>query len=221
MKKTTVFFICLVIALLPVAYLLYIWPSLPDIIPTHWGMSAQPDAYGSKHTVIAMPAIFGGITLLVVLLILNLDKIDPKKGKHMPVVLIHKLAIFLSVFLAAIAIYILYVTQSKDHQLGNSIFFLLGLLITALGNILYSVKQNFFIGARLPWTLSNEENWNKTNRLMGKLFFVSGLIVMLCSLLLPTVAMVIITITAILGSTVYCVIFSFLLFKKQQRLSNP
>lgn len=220
MKKTTVFFICMAIALLPAAYLFYIWPSLPAIIPTHWGASAQPDAYGSKNTVIALPAIFSGITLLVILLILNLDKIDPKKGKNMPLGLINKLAISLTVFMAVISIYILYITQSKSHQLGNFIFFLLGLFFTVLGNILYSVKQNFFIGARLPWTLSNEENWNKTNRLMSKLFFVSGIIVMLCSFFLPTPVMLVITLTAILGSTVYCIVFSFLLYKRQQQLSK-
>ena len=59
--------------------------------------------------------------------------------------------------------------------MGNFLFFLMGFLFAVLGNILYSVKQNFFIGARLPWTLSNEENWNRTNRLMSKLFFASGL----------------------------------------------
>jgi uncharacterized membrane protein len=220
MKKITVFAICIAIALLPAIYLLHIWPSLPAIIPTHWGASTQPDAYGNKNTVIALPAIFSGITSVVVLLILNLDKIDPKKGKNIPAILINKLSISLSVFMAAISIYILYITQSKNHQLGNFIFFLLGLFFTVLGNILYSVKQNFFIGARLPWTLSNEENWNKTNRLMSKLFFASGIIVMICSFFLPTTVMLVITIAAVAGSAVYSIIFSFLLFKKQQQLSK-
>jgi uncharacterized membrane protein len=165
-------------------------------------------------------AIFSGIIIVMALLILNLDKIDPKKGRNIPPVLINKLTISLAVFMAAIAMYILYVTQSKSQQLGNFMFFLLGLFFTVLGNILYSVKQNFFIGARLPWTLSNEENWNKTNRMMSKLFFASGIIVVLCSFFLPTTVMLVITITTVLGSAVYSIIFSFLLFKKQQQLTK-
>lgn len=220
MKKITVLAICIGIALLPAIYLLYLWPSLPSTIPTHWGASARPDAYGSKHTAIALPAIFSGITIVMALLILNLDKIDPKKGRNIPPVLINKFTISLAVFMAAITVYILFVTQSKSQELGNFMFFLLGLFFTVLGNILYSVKQNFFIGARLPWTLSNEENWNKTNRLMSKLFFASGIIVILCSFFFPTPIMLVITVTAILGSAIYSIVFSFLLFKKQQRLSK-
>ncbi|MEI9959027.1 MAG: SdpI family protein [Ferruginibacter sp.] len=220
MKKKTVVFICLIIALLPAAYLLYIWNSLPAVVPTHWGASSEPNAYGSKNTLIMLPAIFSGITILIVLLILNLDKIDPKKGKNMPPTLINKLSISLSLFMAAIALYILYITQSKSHQIGNFIFFLVGFLFAVLGNILYSVKQNFFIGARLPWTLSNEENWNKTNRLMSKLFFASGIIIIVCSFFVPTIAMTIITLTSVLGSTIYCIVFSYLLFRKQQQISK-
>jgi uncharacterized membrane protein len=220
MKKLTVLAICIGIAILPAIYLLYIWPSLPSTIPTHWGASARPDAYGSKNTAIALVAIFSGIIIVMALLILNLDKIDPKKGRNIPPVLINKLTISLAVFMAAIAMYILYVTQSKSQQLGNFMFFVLGLFFTVLGNILYSVKQNFFIGARLPWTLSNEENWNKTNRMMSKLFFASGIIVVLCSFFLPTTVMLVITITTVLGSAVYSIIFSFLLFKKQQQLTK-
>jgi len=220
MKKTTVIFICLAIALLPAAYLLYIWNSLPAVVPTHWGVSSQPDAYGSKNTLVILPAIFSGITILIVLLILNLDKIDPKKGKNMPPSLTNKLAISLSFFMAAISIYILYITQNKSHQMGNFIFFLIGFLFAVLGNILYSVKQNFFIGARLPWTLSNEENWNKTNRLMSKLFFASGIIILASSFFLPTIAMTIITLVSVLGSSIYCIVFSYLLFRKQQQISK-
>ena len=39
-------------------------------------------------------------------------------------------------------------------------------------------RSNFFIGIRTPWTLSSDEVWQKTHRLAGGLFVVTGLLVM-------------------------------------------
>jgi len=220
MNKRTVFIICLLIALVPGIYLATIWNSLPAIVPTHWGVGKQPDDWGSKNTLIIMPVLFGGMTLLISLLMLNLDKIDPKKGKHIPAALRNKLALSLSVFMAAISFYIIYITQSKTHEIGNFLFFMIGVFFAFLGNIMYSIKQNYFVGIRLPWTLENEENWNRTNRLMSTLFFASGILIAIAALILPTMAVVIITFGSILGATIGSIVFSYRLFKKQQALKN-
>lgn len=220
MKKRKIFFISLAIALLPVIYLCFIYNGLPERIPTHWGISSKPDAFGSRQTIIALPAIFLFLTIGIVLLILNIDKLDPKKGKNMSPVLINKLAISLALFMAAITTYILYITQSPTHEMGSFLFFIIGIFFAFLGNIMYSVKQNFFVGARLPWTLSNEENWNKTNRLMSTFFFISGIIIAIASLILPSMVLIIITLVSVLGSTIYCGIYSYRLFKKQQSISK-
>jgi protoheme IX farnesyltransferase len=38
-------------------------------------------------------------------------------------------------------------------------------------------------GIRTPWTLTSDRAWDKTHRLMGRLFFISGLLLVLLSLL--------------------------------------
>ena len=37
------------------------------------------------------------------------------------------------------------------------------------------------IGYRLPWTLNNRENWNRTNRLAGYIMVIGGLITIIAS----------------------------------------
>lgn len=216
MKRSTVFFVCLVIALLPALYLVVIWNTLPDIVPTHWGTSSKPDAYGKKATLIAMPVIFGILSAGIGALMLNIDKLDPKKGAKITPAVRIKLALSISIFLSAIALYILYVTQDEKHELGNFLFLLIGLFFAFLGNIMYSIKQNFFIGMRLPWTLSNEENWNKTNRRMSVLFFISGIATIVAALLLPSLVVIGIAIGSVLISALYCTIYSYCLFKKER-----
>jgi len=219
MKRSTAFFICLVIALLPALYLGIIWNTLPDIVPTHWGTSSKPDAYGNKTTLIAMPVIFGLLSAGIGALMLNIDKLDPKKGANITPAVRIKLALFISIFLSAIALYILYVTQNENHELGNFLFLLIGLFFAFLGNIMYSIKQNFFIGMRLPWTLSSEKNWNKTNRLVSILFFASGIITVLAALTLPNITVLIILSASVLLSVIYGTWYSYRLFR-QERSTN-
>ena len=59
----------------------------------------------------------------------------------------------------------------------------MGVLFVVIGNYLPKCKQSYTMGIKLPWTLNDEENWNATHRLAGKLWVGGGLLMMLCSLL--------------------------------------
>ena len=52
----------------------------------------------------------------------------------------------------------------------------IGVLFIILGNSLGKIRRNYFIGFKLPWTLSNDDIWNKTHRLGGKMFMLAGVI---------------------------------------------
>lgn len=54
-----------------------------------------------------------------------------------------------------------------------------GLLLVVIGNYLPKVKQNYYLGIKLPWTYADEENWNKTHRLGGRVWVVGGILMML------------------------------------------
>ena len=55
----------------------------------------------------------------------------------------------------------------------------MGLLFAVIGNYMPKCKQNYTIGIKIPWTLNNEENWNKTHRFAGWLWTAGGIIMML------------------------------------------
>lgn len=50
----------------------------------------------------------------------------------------------------------------------------IGLII--IGNYLPKNKQNRTLGIRLPWTLNDNENWNRTHRFAGKIWIIAGLL---------------------------------------------
>lgn len=57
MKKNKLFWILTVVCVLNFAAHLYFYPSLPDIVPTHWGASGQVNGWGPKSTILFEAAI--------------------------------------------------------------------------------------------------------------------------------------------------------------------
>jgi uncharacterized membrane protein len=50
------------------AYAVHVWPNLPEIVPSHFGISGPPDAWGSRAGLIVLPAtatlLFFALTFL-------------------------------------------------------------------------------------------------------------------------------------------------------------
>lgn len=89
--------------------------------------------------------------------------------------------------------------------------FFLGLLFLVLGNYLPKVRQNYTVGIKLPWTLNDETNWNKTHRLAGKLWVVGGLALFIFGLFgIENGSIIFISLAVIL---VVPMIYSYRLFK--------
>jgi uncharacterized membrane protein len=87
-------------------------------------------------------------------------------------------------------------------------------LLIVLGNYMGKLRRNWFFGIRLPWTLSDEDNWNKTHRLGGKLFVASG-IISLIGCVLPSQWTFGILISTISLSTIAVIASSYSLFSKK------
>jgi uncharacterized membrane protein len=54
----------------------------------------------------------------------------------------------------------------------------MGALFVIIGNYMPKCKQSYTMGIKLPWTLDDEENWNKTHRMAGFLWVTGGVVIM-------------------------------------------
>jgi len=88
----------------------------------------------------------------------------------------------------------------------------MGILFFVLGFILPKCKQNYTIGIKLPWTLHDEENWNKTHKLAGKLWVYGGIVMTVVGLFNLTFIFMTIIFALVIIPTVY----SYLLYRKQK-----
>ena len=77
-----------------------------------------------------------------------------------------------------------------------------------------TIKPNYFIGIRTPWTLENPEVWKKTHRIGSKLWVVGGLIMILNAVFIPvSYSQIIFYITVALIALVP-IVLSYIYFKK-------
>jgi len=75
-----------------------------------------------------------------------------------------------------------------------------GVLFLILGNYLPKTRQNWLMGIRTPWTLSDERVWDKTHRFAGPLFMAAGMAVLWSALFAPLAWRVPVLIVAVLAA---------------------
>lgn len=185
---------------------------MPDTIPTHFGPSGEPDAWGSKYTVLLYPAILIVVTLLAVPMI----KFDPKKENYERFSKYYYYFFFgFALFFTATEIANIAIALGAKINVGSVICFVSGVLMLFVGNMMPKIKQNFFFGIKTPWALTDEENWFKTHRLGGKTFAIGGIVTMLAAFL-PGEAKIWILLAAVLVMTMIPFVYSYLIFKNKK-----
>ncbi len=201
-----------VVILLPVLFGLIMWNELPDTLTTHWGADGNADGVSAKvFAVFGLPVILL-ITHLVCLLFTALDqkqKGQNKKALRIIFWIVPLISLFANGSVYAIAF-------GKVFDVALLMPALLGIMFVFIGNYLPKIKQNRTLGIKVSWTLNNEENWNKTHRLGGKVWVIGGL-VMLFSIFLPRAAVVPVAACVIIAVTVIPVMYSYCIYKKHQK----
>jgi len=196
---------------LPFIYLAYIWNELPEEVPMHWNIKGEIDRYGEKIELLLIPIL---LPLLIYIIFLVVPKIDPKNKISKMGNKYQHIKILLTTFMSILALFIIYTAKNQSFANPNYIVLLVGILYIILGNYFKTIKANYFIGIRTPWTLENETVWKETHKLGGKMWFVGGIIVVISSLILEkqlnfTLFMIITGIITIVPIT-----FSYFKFKE-------
>lgn len=182
----TKFLISLLFPLVPLVYMAYEWSHIPEIVPVHFDADFNPNRFGAKSELLWIAISVSCISILVTLLFKFLPKIDSKKNLENQKGFLGSIALGTSIFLTIVCFYIIQpaISGSKISMIGNlPIFFLL--FMAFLGNYMINIKQNHFIGIRLPWTLGSESVWKKTHQFAGKIIFFGSIVGIIILLFLP------------------------------------
>ena len=185
-KLTWVDGIVALVWLLPLAYLAAVYAQLPETVALHFDWKGAADRYGPKIELVGAILLLEGVSLGVGLLVRFLPRIDPKKKVRYSQGAFLKISYALVFFLAGMAVAIIY-SSLKGHFVLDAHFLYpaIGLLMAYLGNLFNSLKPNYFVGIRTPWTLENERVWIKTHQFGGRLWLPGGLLLAVLTFFLP------------------------------------
>lgn len=204
------FVITTLLCLAPMALGLALYARLPEQLPTHWDWQGNVNGYMSKPAVVlGLPLFFAAMNGLMHFSL----RADPKRAN-----IIGNIRVLIRWTMPVLSLIILPYTYLwalgwQQIPMEKLIPVLVGLLIMGIGNYLPKCRQNYTSGIKLPWTLYDEDNWNRTHRMAGRLWMVGGLGIMVSAfwggstLLLA----VILAITLIPG------IYSYCLYRKKQK----
>lgn len=208
MKKLLVY--KLLIVLVMTIIWIYVYPMLPDIVPIHWGFDGKPDRMWSKLMSLIM---FPAISLLLVILFYYLPRFDPKKENYAKFWEIWEIFQFSILwFFAYIYFLSIFITLNPEYNMSKFVLFWLWALFLVLWNYMWKIRQNYFVGIKLPWTLANEEVWNKTHRFGWKMFMLAWILFMINAFFLRQTFLI--SGLAIWAALIAPIVYSYMIFKK-------
>ena len=220
MKQSKLFHLLLpfIVMAIPWIYLAIIWNDLPPIVPTHFGLNGRPDDFASKPHIILAPAIITIVGIGSYFLLRNIYRLDPKrKYSETTSGVLSKIAVATLILLCAVCIFIMYSSLHGKIEGLNLLFCGVSLFMAFIGNLMHSIKPNYFAGFRLPWALENEENWRKTHQLASKIWFICGIAMAIISLIISDNVLPFVFFGGILLMTLIPTIYSYKLYRRAMK----
>ena len=210
-KKTAI--ITGIIIIMAFAASIYAYPLLPASIASHWGIDGRANGFMNRFWgVFLMPIIM----VFFAILFFIIPKLDPLRKN---IVAFRKYYDGLVLVFMTFFFYLHYLTISWN--LGYRFNFIevlapaFAMLWFSLGMALPHIKRNWLMGIRTPWTLSDDHVWEKTHKLGGRLFEISGVLA-LGGYIFPFAAIWLI-IGPMIISAVISIVYSYVLYEKKNK----
>lgn len=200
------------VTLLPLVFGILFWDRLPDVITTHWGADGVADGFSSKAGAVVVPTAILFVLNLLCMIATAFDQNGRSQNKRAMgiifwIIPIISLLVNGAMYNAAFG---------GDLNLQWLFMALFGILFVVFGNYLPKIAQNRTMGIKISWTLCNEENWNKTHRMAGKLW-VAGGIVLIATSFLPIKWAIGVLIGVLLVMIAVPFVYSFTIYRRHQK----
>ncbi|MEO0882400.1 MAG: SdpI family protein [Pseudomonadota bacterium] len=193
-------------------------------VPVHWGING-PDQFATHETAGRYLWLMPGACALAGCLFAFMPMLDPfrenvdRSHKAYSAVWTGVIALFSFIQLGlAASMTGLFV---PGEAFPKVILGAIGFFFVIIGNYLPKTRANFIFGIRTPWTLTSDTAWEKTHRLGGRLFIVSGLLAMTLAVLADPAQMAVLFAAILIPLIAVLFVYSFLVWRKaDDRMSS-
>lgn len=209
--KNPIYKTVLMLSVISILITLYLYPMLPNEIPIHFNISGEVDDYGPRTF-----ALFTAVLPLISLIFFRfLPRLDPKGENYKFHTKAYNVFIlFMMLFFIVLHWITLFSALGIPVPINKVVPIGMGVLFIILGNYMPQIRQNYTYGIKLPWTLSDENNWRATHRMGGYFYIVSGILFILSSVVTVPFVQV-----CVAFATIFIfipMVYSYIYFKKHQ-----
>jgi uncharacterized membrane protein len=189
------------------------YPWLDERVPTHWNMSGEVDGWSSRFSVAwLIPLVMAGMVVLFRVL----PHIDPRRANYEKFsVAYDTLVVVIMAFMLGMHLLLLATGSGYQLPVARIVPAAVGVMFITLGLLLPKAHPNWFVGIRTPWTLSSDLSWERTHRLGGTLFMLSGALAILSAAAFPNRAAWVLVGSGV-GSVIILFAYSFVVWKQDK-----
>lgn len=191
-----------------ISSIVIILPTLASLILNEY---IEPKVMGAWHFTWVLPVILVAVHIILHLVTFRENESVGQNKKIVEITywVIPALSVYISgVFMA--------LSLGLDNLIGAIFSILFGLVFIIFGNYMPKAVRNRTFGLKIKWTLANEENWAATHRFSGKIWVITGIVVLLGAFL-PETASLILMLVAIIPAVIIPIVYSYRFYKKQLR----
>ncbi|MCL2052483.1 MAG: SdpI family protein [Lachnospiraceae bacterium] len=209
-NNTAMLILSSIVCLLPLILSALVYSDLPEQIAIQWSSTGEAVNYVPKAVAaFGLPLVFTAANLISKIRLMN----DPKRESASSAM--RKIYMWLIPSISLILIPVaLFIALGVNIPITVIAPVIIGIAFILFGNYLPKNRQNYVIGVKLPWTLNNADNWNKTHRMAGYLWILGGIALISGSFFTyQSSAWLIISAIVLVSVIILPFIYSFLLYK--------
>jgi uncharacterized membrane protein len=185
-------------------------PELSEEMAINFDAAGEPNNYAQTETFLAGSVLLAGAIAVMFALVPRVDPLAENITSFQATY--DGVAVGTLVFFAYIHCLVLASNLGVEFNTVQVTAPAVAGLYLLLAILLWRAEQNWFVGIRTPWTLSNERVWNQTHRHTAPLFIVAA-VLSLGSVLFPEFGVLLLTVPVTVvafGSMLY----SFVLYER-------
>jgi len=185
-------------------------PEMPAEMATHWNAAGEIDGRMDKELALAL---FPALSAALLALLAAVPRIDPL-GENVAAFReqYDSFVVVLLAFLAYVHLLVLAANAGYEFEMIQALAPATGGLFFYVGVLLDHAEQSWFVGIRTPWTLSNEEVWDRTHERAAPLFKLAGGVAVLGALV-PAYAELLVVVP-VLAVALYATAYSYVEYQR-------
>lgn len=196
-----------------VGFSLAVYSRLPEEVPVHWGVSGEPDRFGSR-----LEGAFLGPAIMTILYAVMrwFPSRDPRAAN---------IAKFRESYDTVVVTLLAFIGGIHVLALGNALgwrvdittYVLVGVgaLFVILGNLLPRARSNFIFGIRTPWTLSSDSVWTRSHRVGGYAMVIAGLLTIASAFIARPLG-VVLALVSLLAAGLIPIVYSYIAWSRER-----